>query len=203
MKNHTPAIVGLTGGIGSGKSTITKYFNEMGIQSVDADDVARLIVQPGSLCLNQIHQRYGDEILLQDGSLNRKTLRTIVFDKPEERLWLEALTHPAIRKEIIKQLKMITSPYALLVHPLLFETKQNTICQLVIAIDVPKEIQIQRVMIRDQINQASAEKIISTQLSNSERVKKADLVLENAGNIVEMNAKVLKLHKKILESLSC
>lgn len=199
----TPTIIGLAGGIGSGKSTITKYFNNIGIQSVDADDVARLVVQLGSTCLAQIHQRYGDSILLDDGNLNRKSLRNIIFDSPKERSWLEGLTHPAIRKEISTQLSNITSPYALLVHPLLFETNQDAICDLVIAIDVPESIQLQRVMSRDSISQENAEKIMATQLSNSERIKRADLVLENSGNIAEMNAKVFKLHKKILESQSC
>ncbi|WP_421852190.1 dephospho-CoA kinase [Marinomonas sp.] len=201
MTIHTPTIIGLAGGIGSGKSTITKYFNELGIQSVDADDVARLVVEPGSDCLNEIHQRYGDDILLSNGSLNRRFLRDIIFDNPEEKIWLEALTHPAIRQEITAQLSAITSQYALLVHPLLFETKQDAICKWVIAIDVTADIQLQRVMNRDQISKESAEKILAAQLSNSERIDRADLVLENSGNIAEMNAKVLKLHQKILESL--
>ena len=201
MTTHTSPIIGLAGGIGSGKSTITKYFNDIGIQSVDADDVARLVVLPGSVCLKQIQQRYGEKILLSDGTLNRSALRTIIFNQPEERTWIEELTHPAIRKEITKQLNSVTSPYALLVHPLLFETKQNAICQLIVDIDVPKDIQLQRVMSRDRISQESAEKIMATQLSNSERIERADLVLENSGNIAEMNAKVFKLHKKILESL--
>lgn len=198
---NTPTIIGLAGGIGSGKSTIARCFNALGIQSIDADDVARLIVQPGSICLNKIHQRHGDSILLQDGSLNRKALRTIIFNQPEERVWLETLTHPAIRQEIHRQLAEITSPYGLLVHPLLFETHQNSLCKQVIAIDVPRDIQIERVMLRDHIDKESALKILATQLKNDERIARADLVIETAGNIAEMNAKVLKLHKNILASL--
>lgn len=198
---NTPTIIGLAGGIGSGKSTIAHCFNTLGIQSIDADDVARLVVQPGSICLNEIHQRHGDAILLQDGSLNRKALRTIIFNQPEERVWLETLTHPAIRQEIHRQLAEITSPYGLLVHPLLFETHQNSLCKQVIAIDVPRDIQIERVMLRDNIDKESALKILATQLKNDERIARADLVIENAGNIAEMNAKVLKLHKNILASL--
>ena len=197
----TPTIIGLAGGIGSGKSTIAHCFNALGIQSIDADDVARLVVQPGSICLNEIHQRHGDAILLQDGSLNRKALRTIIFNQPEERVWLETLTHPAIRQEIHRQLAEITSPYGLLVHPLLFETHQNSLCKQVIAIDVPRDIQIERVILRDHIDKESALKILATQLKNDERIARADLVIENAGNIAEMNAKVLKLHKNILASL--
>ena len=154
-------------------------------------------------CLHQIHQRHGDDILLEDGSLNRNALRTIIFNQPEERLWLESVTHPAIRKEIQSQLNKISSKYTLLVHPLLFETKQNTLCKFVIAIDVPIEIQLQRVMARDKISQENAEKIFITQLSNKERMNRADLVLENSGNIDKMNAKVIKLNEKILELLVC
>ena len=203
MTNSPPTIIGLAGGIGSGKSTVTQYFNELGIQSVDADDVARLVVKPNSDCLKKIHLRYGNDILLNDGTLNRKVLREIIFDQPKEREWLEALTHPVIRQEIIAQLNATTSRYVLLVHPLLFETKQDTLCKWVIAIDVPREIQIQRIISRDNVSQDSAEKILVTQLANNERIKRADFVLENAGNIADMNAKVLKLHQKILESLLC
>ena len=203
MTNSSPTIIGLAGGIGSGKSTVTKYFNELGIQSVDADDVARLVVKPNSDCLKKIHLRYGNDILLNDGTLNRKVLREIIFDQPKEREWLEALTHPVIRQEIMAQLNAATSRYVLLVHPLLFETKQDTLCKWVIAIDVPREIQIQRIISRDNVSQDSAEKILVTQLANNERIKRADFVLENAGNIADMNAKVLKLHQKILESLLC
>lgn len=203
MTDHTPIIVGLAGGIGSGKSTIARCFNQLGIQSVDADDVARLVVEPNSYCLSEIQHHFGDEILLEDGALNRRALRDIIFNDPAERRWLEALTHPAIRSEILTQLKSTTSEYALLVHPLLFETKQDMLCNWVIAIDVPLEIQRQRVMSRDKVNQESAEKIIATQLSNKERLEKANFILENAGNLDEMNAKVFKLHQKILESLPC
>ncbi|WP_417529391.1 dephospho-CoA kinase [Marinomonas shanghaiensis] len=203
MTNSSPTIIGLAGGIGSGKSTVTKYFNELGIQSVDADDVARLVVKPNSDCLKKIHLRYGNDILLNDGTLNRKVLREIIFDQPKEREWLEALTHPVIRQEIMAQLNATSSRYVLLVHPLLFETKQDTLCKWVIAIDVPREIQIQRIISRDNVSQDSAEKILVTQLANNERIKRADFVLENAGNIADMNAKVLKLHQKILESLLC
>jgi len=203
MTDNPRSIIGLAGGIGSGKSTIAKCFNDIGIQSIDADDVARQVVEPGSNCLSEIHQRHGDSILLSDGSLNRSALRTIIFDKPDERVWLEELTHPAIREEITQQLSKTTSQYALLVHPLMFETHQDISCKYVIAIDVSADIQIQRVMHRDKISKESAEKILDTQLSNAQRLKRADLILENSGNIAEMNARVLTLHQKITELLSC
>lgn len=201
MTDQTSPIIGLAGGIGSGKSTIAKFFNELGIQSVDADDVAKLIVLPGSHCLELIEQRYGSHIVLNDGTLNRRALREIIFNTPSERSWLESITHPAIRKEVSIQLQAATSTYVLLVHPLLFETKQDAICKYTIVIDVPTDVQLQRVINRDQVDSESAQKIISVQLSNSDRLLKADFILENAGNLNDMNAKVLKLHQKILESL--
>lgn len=203
MEKHTTPIIGLAGGIGSGKSTITKYFNRLGIQSVDADDVARLVVQPDSPCLQIIKERYGDSIVTQHGELNRPALRDIIFNAPEERLWLESVTHPVIRKEITLQLSLTTSAYCLLVHPLLFETKQNALCRYVIAIDVPPEIQIERVVKRDGITLENAKKIMATQLKNQDRIDQSDFSFENSGNIDNMDDKVFRLHKKILESLSC
>ncbi|NVK75612.1 dephospho-CoA kinase [Marinomonas sp. CT5] len=196
-------IVGLTGGIGSGKSTIAKCFNALGILSVDADDVARQIVELGTPCLREIHQHFGDAILLDDGNLNRRALRNIIFDQPEEKAWLESKTHPAIREEIRSQLDSINTPYALLVHPLLFETQQDFLCNFIIAIDVSREIQLERVMKRDSTTRDNVIKIINSQLSNNDRLNRADFCLENTGNLAELNDKVIKLHQKILESLSC
>lgn len=200
MQTSVP-VIGLAGGIGSGKSTIAKCFNQLGIESVDADDVARQAVAPGSQCLQQICLRYGEQILLADGSLNRSKLRQIIFDHSAERHWLESITHPAIKTMLKEQLQQAKSHYVLMVHPLLFEKDQDQDCQLTIAINVPSELQQQRVMARDNIGLEDAEKIIATQLSNEERLSRADLVLENTGNIIDLNGKVLRLHNKILELL--
>ncbi|BFM48091.1 dephospho-CoA kinase [Marinomonas sp. THO17] len=193
-----PPIIGLAGGIGSGKSTVAKYFRDLGIETVDADDVARLVVEPGSVPLQQIQQRYGDGILLTDGSLDRKALREIIFHNVDEKKWLESITHPAVRKELQKQLQAAQSDYVLLVHPLLFETGQNSLCHFVVALDVPQDIQLKRVISRDHCDESTALNIIHSQLSNHERLNKADFSLENAGNINKMNAKVLSMHEKIL-----
>lgn len=201
-QHYAPPIIGLAGGIGSGKSTITKHFNALGIQSVDADDVAREVVQPGSICLNKIVERFGANILLTDGNLDRKALRHIVFKHPEERRWLESITHPEIRASIATQLANASSAYVLLVHPLLFETEQNKLCKFVVVIDTPKEIQIERIVRRDQSTEEQALRIINTQLSNEERLKHADFILKNDSNLIDLDDKVISLNQCILERLN-
>ena len=191
-------IVGLTGGIGSGKTTVAKLFAELNIDSVDADDIAKEVVAPGSDCLQKITSHFGQEILQADGSLDRKKLRTIIFDTPAERKWLESITHPAIRQGILERLQATCSDYTLLVHPLLFETQQNQLCQATIAISVPLSTQIDRVSIRDNTDPQSVQKIIDTQLADSARRNMADYVLENTGNTSNLNARVYALHKTIL-----
>ncbi|GAB3475299.1 dephospho-CoA kinase [Marinomonas epiphytica] len=194
-------IIGLTGGIGSGKSTIARLFNQLGIESVDADDVARQVVAPQSDALKQIRNRYGAQILLPTGHLNRRALRSIVFDNPAEKTWLEGVTHPAIRQSLIQQLENCHSAYALMVHPLLFETQQDTQCFRTIAISVPLESQIERVVERDQTSPEDVQKIINSQLSDQERRSKADFVLENTSNIIDLNGKVNLLNDEILALL--
>lgn len=182
-------VVGLTGGIGSGKSTIAARFKQLGVHAVDADDVAREVVEPGRPALAAIAAHFGDAILLPDGALNRAALRQIVFETPEERDWLEKLLHPIIRDELLRQLWITPdrSPpakyqhqYVLLVSPLLLETDQHNIVDSVIVIDVPVEVQIARTMQRDKNNRAQVERIINAQISREERLKRADFIIDNA-----------------------
>ncbi|MGQ7274387.1 dephospho-CoA kinase [Marinobacter sp. V034] len=182
-------VVGLTGGIGSGKSTIAARFKQLGVHAVDADDVAREVVEPGRPALAAIAAHFGDAILLPDGALNRAALRQIVFETPEERDWLEKLLHPIIRDELLRQLWITPdrSPpaeyqhqYVLLVSPLLLETDQHNIVESVIVIDVPVEVQIARTMQRDKNDRAQVERIINAQISREERLKRADFIIDNA-----------------------
>ena len=182
-------VVGLTGGIGSGKSTIAARFKQLGVHAVDADDVAREVVEPGRPALAAIAAHFGDAILLPDGALNRAVLRQIVFETPEERDWLEKLLHPIIRDELLHQLWITSdrSPpaeyqhhYVLLVSPLLLETDQHNIVDSVIVIDVPVEVQIARTMQRDKNDRAQVERIINAQISREERLKRADFIIDNA-----------------------
>jgi dephospho-CoA kinase len=199
MKNY---IVGLTGGIGSGKSTIANLFATHGIDYVDVDNVSREIVLPGSGLLNMIANRYGETILNDDFSLNRAQLRQIIFNNLKEKQWLESVTHPLIKKLTMEKISQSTSEYCLLVHPLLFETGQDKVCQAVIAISVPHSIQVARVCSRDKSSPEDALKIINTQISNQERTSKAKYVIENTGNLDELGDKVCLLHQKIFNDIN-
>ncbi|MFD1383751.1 dephospho-CoA kinase [Rhodanobacter aciditrophus] len=194
-------IVGLTGGIGSGKSTIAKLFNQLGIQSIDADDVAREVVLPGEPCLDAIIDAFGEQIILPDGQLNRAKLREEVFQNPESRALLESITHPAIRVRIEDHLNAMTSKYGLLVHPLLFEKHQEHLCDLTIAISVTVAQQVERAMKRDGNNEAQIRRIIQAQLPDEDRIERANFILKNTGTAEDLSGKVTELHKKLLDKL--
>ncbi|MCZ2720473.1 dephospho-CoA kinase [Marinomonas sp. 15G1-11] len=195
-------LVGLTGGIGSGKSTVAKLFSQLNVEYIDVDDISRETVLPGSLLLSKISKRYGSDILNSDHTLNRSKLRSIIFNDLSEKEWLESVSHPAIRQLTMERIESFTSKYCLLVHPLLFETNQDQICDAVIAISVSKDLQVERVCNRDKTSSAEALKIINTQLSNDDRVAKAKYVIENTGNVDELGDKVSLLHQQILNSIN-
>ncbi|WP_166254019.1 dephospho-CoA kinase [Marinobacter salicampi] len=195
-----PAIVGLTGGIGSGKSTVARLFGEVGVHWVDADDVAREVVAPGMPALAQIAGHFGDELISPDGSLDRAALRTLVFNDPAQRQWLESLLHPIIREELVRQLRPegYSLPYVLLVSPLLLETDQHTMTQRVIVIDVPVEVQIERTMSRDENPRDQVERIIASQLPREERLARADEVVHNDRPRTEVAEEVQALHQRLV-----
>ena len=187
-------IVGVTGGIGSGKSEVSHRFAQLGITVVDADIVAREVVSLGNPALSAISQHFGQHILNADGSLNRRQLRTLIFENHNEKLWLENLLHPIIRKEIVAQLSQSTSSYSLLSSPLLFETKQNELVDRVLVIDTTEDLQLQRASARDKNNKNQLQKIMATQLSRSERCAKANDIIENHNDLNELDVAVKKLH---------
>lgn len=192
-------IVGLTGGIGSGKSEASKRFAERSILVVDADIVAREVVVQGSAALAQIAAHFGADILDATGNLNRSKLREIIFSDPAEKQWLESLLHPIINAEIRHQLANATSVYAILASPLLLETQQFQLVDRILVIDTNEQLQIERASYRDKNNEAQIKAIMQTQLSRQERCARATDIIQNHGSIDELDTQIEKLHQLYLE----
>ena len=189
-------IIGMTGGIASGKSTVAKAFGQLDIGWVDADDVAREVVKPGTPALADIAARYGPDILNNDGSLDRAALRAIVFADPQQRRWLESVTHPRIRERIVSHLHELQhqgSPYVLLVSPLLFESGQSALVDRTLIIDIPESLQISRTIARDNVDEAQAKAILAAQMSRQERLSRADDVIVNDGDLASLEKQVRML----------
>ena len=191
-------VLGLTGGIGSGKSAASQWFEAQGITVVDADVVAREVVEIGQPALAQIQQAFGNWVLFEDGSLNRRALREHIFQSPEARKILENITHPAIRTSIIQQLHDAQSPYAILVSPLLFETNQHELTQHTLLIDATIELQIERASQRDGQNIEQIRNIIAAQMSREQKQVMADDIVLNDGHLDHLYAHLLPLHEKYL-----
>lgn len=195
-------VLGLTGGIGSGKSAASQWFEAQGIIVVDADVVAREVVELGQPALTQIQQAFGDWVLLADGSLNRRALREYIFQSPEARKTLESITHPAIRTSIIQQLHAAQSPYAILVSPLLFETNQHELTQHTLLIDATIELQIERASQRDGQNIEQIRNIIAAQMSREQKQTMADDIVLNDGHLDHLYAHLRLLHQKYLNMVA-
>ena len=191
-------IVGLTGGIGSGKTAVSDLFQDLGITIVDADLASRVVVEKGREELNKIAEHFGEDILTSDGELDRAKLREVIFNSEEEKLWLESLLHPAIASQIQKELDSSSSPYTILVSPLLLETNQKNFCSTVLVVDVPVETQIERTSKRDNVSEEQIKSIIASQIDRDSRLEQADEVILNDGSIESLERKVLELHKKFL-----
>lgn len=173
--------VGLTGGIASGKSVVASAFERMGIEVIDADQVARDIVAPGQPALAEIAARFGDDVLDLAGGLDRGRLRTIVFDDAEAREALEHITHPRIRAELVRRRDHTDSEYCLLVVPLLIKAGMNDMVDRVLVVDTPEQVQLERLVARDGIDETLAHKMIAAQDTRSLRLSAADDVLLNTG----------------------
>lgn len=192
-------VVGITGGIGSGKSAVTAHLENLGIDVVDADLAARVVVEPGQPALDAIAEHFGAHILHNDGQLDRAALRKIVFEDPQARTWLESVTHPAIRQEIESQLQSATSPYVVLSSPLLLEAKQHSFVDHVVVVDVTEELQIARTTLRDSNSVELVQKIMAAQLPRTERISRADEVIDNSGTLTDLEAQADALHRRMLE----
>ena len=191
-------VVGLTGGIGSGKSAASAWFESQDIVVVDADVVAREVVQKGQPALKDIHRAFGDWVLQADGELNRRALREHIFKAPAERKVLEQITHPAIRSSIIQQLAQADSPYAILVSPLLFETNQHELTQRTLLIDASEELQILRASQRDGQNEEQIKKIIAAQMPRLRKQQIADDIVLNDGHLDHLYQHLQPMHEKYL-----
>lgn len=189
-----PWVLGLTGGIGSGKSAVVEAFGRLGVDWVDADHAARWVVEPGKPALGAIADRFGETVLAADGSLNRSVLRELVFHDPEQRKWLEELLHPMIRQEIVQHLARATSPYAIMVSPLLVESGQYRQVDRVLVVDVPEALQLERAARRDRCSEAQIQAILSAQISRDERLRHADDVLVNDRDLAWLMCEVERLH---------
>ena len=190
--------IGITGGIGSGKTALTDYLAEKGISIVDADLAARVIVEPGRPALNAIFEHFGPELAQVDGSLDRAALRSIVFANPEARLWLEQLTHPLIGQEIQNQLASAAGPYRVLSSPLLLEGSQAALVDYVVVVDVPEALQVARASARDNNEPEQIKRIMAAQLTRNDRLAKADYVVDNSGDLNELYAQAEALHEHLL-----
>ena len=190
--------VGVTGGIGSGKTALTDWLSEQGIVIVDADRVAREVVQPGTPALKAIIDAFGEQYLTQDGNLDRAAMRQLVFGDEEKRLLLESITHPQIRETLWDQLQRAHSAYVVLSSPLLLESGQSEMVDISVVVDVPEEMQIQRTMARDANDKALVEKIMAAQMSRQKRLQLADIVVDNSGDLSALNDRAALLHETLL-----
>lgn len=191
-------IVALTGGIGSGKTTVANEFAKLGVPLVDADIIARQVVEPNTPALISIQQHFGQNVLNHDGTLNRGFLRSVVFSEPKEKAWLNALLHPLIQQETQKQLQQVNYPYVLWVVPLLIENKISHLADRVLVVDVTREEQIERTIRRDDTNLEHVINILNAQASREERLSYADDIITNHTNNTELPNRVAELHKQYL-----
>lgn len=191
-------VVGLTGGIGSGKSAVSKRFAELGIDIIDADEIARDVVAPGSIGLLEIEKHFGPSMLLEDGSLNRPALRERVFYNEEEKAWLNALLHPLIRERMHQLIEQSQSDYCILAVPLLVENKLTVMCDRVLVVDCPEALQIARATLRDGSTTQTIKNIMAAQASRDDRLSAADDVIDNSGTLESLLPQVHALHAQYL-----
>ncbi|MDX7758763.1 dephospho-CoA kinase [Aeromonas hydrophila] len=192
-------VVAITGGIGSGKTTVANQFAELGIEVVDADVIAREVVEPGTPALATIAAHFGSEVITPDGQLDRRRLRERVFTDLQAKGWLNALLHPLIRTEMQRQCAAARSPYCLLVVPLLVENRLTALANRVLVIDVDEATQIERTCRRDGVSREQAQAILAAQASRAERLAAADDVLDNQNGTPEtIKSRILALHETYL-----
>jgi dephospho-CoA kinase len=193
-------VVGLTGGIGSGKSAVSERFAARGIDIVDADIASRVVVEPGQPALAAIAEHFGQDVIKPDGSMDRALMRERVFSNPAEREWLERLLHPPITEYLRRKIAEATSPYVILVSPLMFKAGHAQLTQRILVVDVPEEVQIARAAARDQNSVEQIKRMIEAQAFDRDlRLRKADDVIVNDRGFDHLDAEVERLHAMYLE----
>jgi dephospho-CoA kinase len=195
---HPTLVIGLTGGMGSGKSTVAALFEQLNIPVIDADGLARALVAPGQPALQEIIAAFGPASVDADGNLDRDHLRELVFSDSVARHQLEAILHPRIRHEIITWISHIQTPYCVVVIPLLLETGQRDLVDRVLVVDSPLELQIERVMQRSGLSRRDVDAIIAAQAARESRLAAADEVINNDGPLDALEARVRILHERYL-----
>lgn len=194
-----PLLVGLTGGIASGKSTVSGLFAALGVPVIDADEIAREVVRPGEAGLEAIRRRFGEAVLQRDGSLDRAALRHRVFQDPEDRRALEAILHPEIRRRMFERAHRCGEPYCLLAIPLLVEGPSRTRVDRIVVVDVPEPVQRQRLALRDGASPEEIDRILASQTTRAARLAVADHVIDNTNDRAALRARVAELHRALLE----
>lgn len=192
-------IVGLTGGIGSGKSAVSCYLKKLGVVLVDADQVAREVVIAGSPALAKIAAHFGQQVLMSDGNLDRSVLRQNIFSNKAQKNWLEALLHPLIAASIDTQLAAATGPYAVLESPLLLETQQHTKVDFIVVVDASEAQQLQRASVRDNNSGQQIRAIMASQMQRQQRLDRAHWVLDNHQDLTHLQQQVAQLHQHLCQ----
>jgi len=192
--------VGLTGGIASGKTTVSDLFAARGVAVIDTDVISRQLLEPGELAFGQVRDHFGEGILQSDGSIDRKRLRKIVFNERDARTWLETMLHPLIFQRSLEAIQdSAGGAYVLVVVPLLFETNFQSLVDRVLAVDCPAERQIERLVKRDNIDAGLAQKMLDQQLANDERLARAHDVIDNREDGSDLDGQVERLHRRYLQ----
>ena len=192
-------IIGLTGGIGSGKSAVAKHFSDFGVSVVDADQASREVVKKGEQALLSISDYFGEEILNEDGNLDRAKLRVLVFKDQKKRKWLQSLMYPITNNWIIDAIEKSESSYTILMNPLLIESRQYKWCRQIVVVDVSVETQIVRTMKRDNNTKDQVESIIAAQVDRAKRLEYADKIIDNEQPQGDLAEKVAQLHRNYLK----
>ena len=191
-------VIGLTGGIGSGKSTVTELFGNLAVPVIDTDIVSRDVVLPGSPAMKEIGIAFGKQYIQADGRLNRDAMRQLVFSDAKAREKLESILHPRIRKLVWIWVEQQQSPYCIVVVPLLFEKGWSDYFDRILVVDAEEEIQIERTMRRDHLSREEVEAIMHSQIPRQQRLESADDIIENHMNASELQQQVQRLHQNYL-----